>query len=277
MTARQNNEIENNVYLQVPNRGEQWEEIIHDFETLWQFFNACGAMDGKHVNIRCPAKTGSQFFNYKKTFSTILFAVVDARYNFLYIDVGTNGRANDASVFAKSAFKRALEEDTLNVPPCGVFIGDDAFPLRPNLLKPYSRCGHLNTRQKIFNYRLSRARRVVENAFGILVSRFRVFEKPISLSLRTAEQMVKTACALHNWLRKNASHGTSARQMPSYSLDLRDRQTGRREMPEEALSAFGRLPKTSMTNHPRAATQVRDQYAESFMTTRSVPWQWKMI
>lgn len=83
---------------------------MKDFEDLWQFPNACGAMDGKHVNIRCPAESGSQFFNCKKTFSTILFAVVDARYNFLYIDVGTNGRANDASVFSKLAFSRALEE-----------------------------------------------------------------------------------------------------------------------------------------------------------------------
>lgn len=141
MTARQNNQIENDVHLQVPNRGEQWEKVIQEFEALWQFPNACGAMDGKHVNIRCPPKTGSLYFNYKKTFSTILFAVVDARYNFLYIDVGTNSRANDATVFAKSAFNRALEEDTLNVPPRGVFNGDDAFPLRPNLLKPYSRCG----------------------------------------------------------------------------------------------------------------------------------------
>jgi len=56
-------------------------------------------MDGKHVIIRCPPKSASDCFNYKKDFSTILFAIVDSNYNFLYIDVGTNGRANDALVF----------------------------------------------------------------------------------------------------------------------------------------------------------------------------------
>ena len=235
-------------------------------------------MDDKLVNIRCPAKTGSQFFDFKKTFSTILFAVVDARYNFLYIDVGTNGRANDASVFSKSAFSRALEENALNVPARGVFVADDAFPLRVDTLGPYSRCCHLDNRQKIFNYRLSRARRVVENAFGILVSRFRVFEKPIPLSLKTTEQLVKTACALHNWLQKGSARDsiTSQNRIDLVSDHL-NRQTGRQEAQENAPSAFQRIPRTTMSNHPRAATQAREQYADRFVTSHAVPWQWRMI
>lgn len=178
---------------------------MRDFESLWQFPNACGAMDGKHVSVRCPPMSGSEYYNYKKTFSIILYAVVDARYNFSFIDVGTNGRVNDAAVFSKSAFNVALETNSLQVPERGVFLGDDAFPLRPNLLKPFSRCGPLTQTQQVFNYRLSRARRVVENTFGILVAKFRVFEKPIPLAIDTSKQVVKTCCALHNWLRKTST------------------------------------------------------------------------
>jgi hypothetical protein len=61
--------------------------------------NCCVSMDGKHVITRCPPKSGSDCFNYKKDFRIILFAIVDSNYNFLYIDVGANGRANGASVF----------------------------------------------------------------------------------------------------------------------------------------------------------------------------------
>lgn len=59
-------------------------------------------MDGKHVIIRCPKSHSFFFFSIKKiTFSIVLFAIVDADYNYIYIGVGTNGRTNDALVFQK--------------------------------------------------------------------------------------------------------------------------------------------------------------------------------
>jgi hypothetical protein len=93
-----------------------------------------------------------------------------------------------------------MENNELNLPPNSVIVGDDAFPLRTNLLKPYSRV-ILTLKQRVFNYRLSRARIMVENAFGILASRFRVFGKPIEVKVETVDIKVKASCVLHNWLR----------------------------------------------------------------------------
>lgn len=75
---------------------EQFVSIAEDFGRIWNFPNAIGCLDGKHVRIRCPNNTGSVYYNYKDFFSIILLALVDAKYKFIAIDVGSYGREGDA-------------------------------------------------------------------------------------------------------------------------------------------------------------------------------------
>ncbi|KAG0420514.1 hypothetical protein HPB47_003451, partial [Ixodes persulcatus] len=86
----------------------------------------------------------------------------------------------------------------VGVPP--VIVGDDAFPLSMNLMKPYTGT-NLDDEKVIFNYRLSRARRVAENAFGILANRFRFLHTSIDAEPGRVTSFVKAACVLHNYLR----------------------------------------------------------------------------
>ncbi|CAL1299096.1 unnamed protein product [Larinioides sclopetarius] len=80
------------------------------------------------------------------------------------------------------------------------FIGDEAFSLSPHIMRPFS--GKvLPEKKRIFNYRLSRARRNVESAFGILSNKWKIFHKAINVNLDLAKLIVKTCCSLHNFVR----------------------------------------------------------------------------
>ncbi|VVC42981.1 Harbinger transposase-derived nuclease domain, partial [Cinara cedri] len=92
---------------------------------------------------------------------------------------------------------------------------DDAFPLKKYLMRSYNR-RNLTREQAIFNFRLSRTRRISENAFGILVSKFRIFERPIPFIPHKVDTFF-LACAIHNWLQK-----TSQAYLPPDLIDHED-------------------------------------------------------
>ena len=115
-------------------------------------------------------------------------AVINARYEFMMVDVGDYGRLSDCSVYSSSKLGYDRNNNLLNIPKESVipgtnnyfpyvFVGDDAFPLRIYLVKPYPR-RTIRLREKITNYRISRAQRIVENAFRI--ARFKVFRREIT-------------------------------------------------------------------------------------------------
>uniref|UniRef100_UPI0037E704E4 zona pellucida sperm-binding protein 3-like n=1 Tax=Semicossyphus pulcher TaxID=241346 RepID=UPI0037E704E4 len=141
---------------------EEWRAIADNFQKLWNFPNCVGAIDRKHVTIQAPGNSGSQFHNYKGSFSVVLLGVVDARYRFRMIDVGAYGKSSDGGTLSSSAFGQALRHDALDVPSDAplpgagvatpfVFVGDEGFPLRRNMMRPFP--GHnLPPEQRIFNY-----------------------------------------------------------------------------------------------------------------------------
>ncbi|CAH1962620.1 unnamed protein product [Acanthoscelides obtectus] len=171
---------------------QQFTQIAKEFYDKWNFPNCLGAIDGKHIRIKCPHHSGSMYYNYKNYFSIVLQAVADANCKFVTIDVGGYGKQSDGGTFRSSSLFHLLDTGRLNVPPDSVlpssaveapyvFIGDEAYPLLRNLLKPYNR-RNLDVDREYFNMGLSRARRTVECAFGIINAKFRILWKPIEIS-----------------------------------------------------------------------------------------------
>ncbi|KAH6925276.1 hypothetical protein HPB50_003179 [Hyalomma asiaticum] len=146
---------------------EEWREIASGLWNRWQFLNCLGAVDGKHIRIVCPKKAGSLFFNYKGTHSIVLMAAVDSRYLFRLVDVGAPGRLSDGGIFKDSPIGQRLYEVKLNLPRAAilpgseiacprVFVGDEAFQLRPDFMRPLPG-SRTAPEEVIFNYTLSRA------------------------------------------------------------------------------------------------------------------------
>ena len=234
-------------------------------------------MDGKHIVLKRPINSGSLYFNYKSNFSIVLLALVDADYKFIYIDVGCNGRISDGGVFRNSTLAMSLDNESLNIPKSGedeklpyVIVADDAFPLKPNIMKPYPQ-RHLTKEKRIFNYRLSRARRVVENAFGIMASRFRVFLAPMSIAPDKAEKVVLASCVLHNFLREKCRN----RYTPYGTMDIEALDEGQVQ-PGEWRSHADCLQSISPQSGNKSgilSQDIREKFSVYFNTVGKVPWQ----
>ena len=65
----------------------------------WNFSNCISAIDGKHVTMQAPPKSGSEFLTYKKAFSILLIAACDAQYKFAYVNVGSAAHWSDGGTF----------------------------------------------------------------------------------------------------------------------------------------------------------------------------------
>lgn len=251
------------LFLKEPTETE-WKQIAKDFKDIWQFDHCVGAIDGKHVVIKAPPKSGTNFFNYKKTFSIVLLAVVDANKRFIYIDVGSMGRYSDGGILSDSVFGQKLRTSNLNLPPMDVlypggpelpfvFIGDEAFPLMNNLMRAYPK-SQLTDSRRIYNYRLSRARQVVEHAFGILSARWRVYKRPFECRIELVDKIVNATCALHNYLITN-------NKIPG----------------SETSSLINNNQLTKLTSsgfrYSNESFFIREEFCRFFNTAGSVPWQ----
>lgn len=267
--------------FQFPDSAEKWKVIAKTFEDRWNFPHCLGAMDGKHIDIVPPANSGSFYFNYKGRHSMVLLAIVDANYRFLLVDFGTNGRVSDGGVLQNTKFYEKLESNELKLPkPCNVtenfekvpyvFVADDAFPLTINIMKPFRQAQLDSASKEIYNYRISRARHVVENSFGILASRFRIFHTQINLEPENITKVVKATCALHNFLMEQ--HPTFYAPPNSTYQENYDGTTAIAglDTSESNMIALKRLNQGNITS---AAKQLRNEFTSYFMNEGKVPWQ----
>ena len=273
-------------YMPMPKNAAEWKAIADEYERRWNFPHCVGTLDGKHIRISQPKNSGSFFRNYKDFFSVVLLAIAGPSYQFIYVDIGSEGKASDGGIWKSSSFYDKLHKqgNPLKIPAPSTIEGidepvpyyllsDDAFALGPHLLKPYPSIG-LTKKQRLFNYRLSRSRRVIENVFGILTCRFRIYRRTIECNPDFVTLIVMATCILHNFLRQRGQ----ADYTPPGSFDEEDDAGNvipgrwREEVPIDSL------PKDKRKNAAEYAKNLRNSLANYFNTKHgSVPWQYSKI
>lgn len=138
-------------------------------------------------------------------------AIADADLRFISVDVGAHGAEGDAGIFSMTTLGEKIIRDELVLPEDAVlgstkmpfcFVGDDAFPLCKRIMKPFTPTKNkpLSQQETIFNYRLSRARKCVESAFGKLVAKWQCLGRTMFCLPDRAQKIVSACCILHNLL-----------------------------------------------------------------------------
>lgn len=151
-----------------------------------------------------------------------------------------------------------------------VFVVDDAFALSTCMLKHFPGLHTKGSKERVFNYRLSRARRVVENVFGIMSSVFRVLRKPMFLQPEKVSIITLTCCFLHNFLRNSKS--SRSNYTPSDAELDGEFYPGTWRRDQENMTSL--LPlRNKARNSSIDAKNIREAFGEYFMNKGKVPWQ----
>ncbi|XP_060932360.1 putative nuclease HARBI1 [Limanda limanda] len=230
-------------YVSLP-KGTGWTDIAQDFWRLWNFPNCVGCIDDRRVSIRTGVDSGHHIE---------LFATCDAHHRFTMVDIASYDCEDEKRIFRSSRFGSRLLNRDLELPqPAAlpgssaehphVFLGDAAFPLHDNLMRPYSGV-NLDDAQKTYNYRHSRALKVIENTFDILIERWKILDRPIEYYPEKAVDVVKACIALHNMLAHN-----DAAESPTGRPYIPPNVTDTTEASGELLPGDWRSPVTRHTN-----------------------------
>ena len=238
-------------------------------------------IDRKHI-IQAIRRSGSAFLNYKKSFRIVLLAVCNANCDFTLVDIGEAGRQSEGGIYNNSKLGMAIDRNLINIPePITIneysvtkkflfdFVADEAFVLKPFMLRPFPRRNDLNLYELIFNYRLSRARRVIENTFRILTSRFRIFRRSFIGKTRNIKYITKAAVILHNFLMRRSTRNM---YWPSDYVEQKMSQglsPGSRRNEITGSQGLVDMRAQGSNNYSRAAKEIRNDFKDYFNSEHS--------
>ncbi|XP_036322439.1 putative nuclease HARBI1 [Rhagoletis pomonella] len=181
--------------IRVPTETEEKEAIANEFKNIAGFPNVLGCIDGSYISSRKPRhKIRSSYANRHDCMSITLQGICDAKLRFLVVFTGVPSKIHDSRVL-KLAF---IGKEFPNVcAPKYYLLGDSAYPLREYLLTPFRDYGNLSEAERLYT-KFCQTRVKIENAFGVLKSRFRQLMRLDFYNVESMAKFVIACCTIHN-------------------------------------------------------------------------------
>ncbi|XP_063216294.1 uncharacterized protein LOC134527499 [Bacillus rossius redtenbacheri] len=149
------------IYMPPPTT-QTWKEAAEGFSALWGFLNCVGSKDGKHIKLKYPNNSGSEYYCYKDFFFSRPSGSGGPFYKFIVVDIGSYGRHSDSVIFENSAlYRQYIDGNTIlppkplpgtNTPMPHVIVSDEGFALQTYLMRPYPKVGMINPKKKMFQF-----------------------------------------------------------------------------------------------------------------------------
>ena len=157
-------------------------------------------------------KIGERMFHcYRKDkFGYLLMAGCDHETKFRWADIRHPAVCSDYLAWTSSDVGRELEYDDSDlVLPGHSIVGDNAFVENATMSTPIPG-SNITEVQDAYNFYLSQLRITIERAFGILVHRWGVLRRPLSVSILKVPAIVTCLMRLHNYCIDHDSRRTKS-------------------------------------------------------------------
>ncbi|KAJ8875935.1 hypothetical protein PR048_023843 [Dryococelus australis] len=258
---------------------EAWRTWATEYDAKADFPRCLAAIDGKHCVVQALPGTGSQFYNYKGSYSVVLLAAVSAQYRFIMVDIGTEERSSDRDILKNSAFGRALARNELDFPPPEpisdstelfpyVFVADEAFPLTTNMMRPALASN--DCRKYIWDF----------------ICKVAHLPTAHSGSLPLVRAIIKVTTCLRNWLLTEEENlqpeerkYCSSRTPDSVDQDgnIIEGQWRTEVSDDNALRDLPPAMRLGSNRYSEAAANIREEYTDFFLSRGQIERQWRKI
>ena len=179
-----------------------------------------GAVDGWLCQIKVPAgdeagNIRSFFSGHYQCYGLNVQACCDSSCKFIHVSITSPGGTNDVRAFAKSKLSQLIK----NLPMGLYLVGDNAYIACEQLLTPFSGRHKNDPTKDAYNFHLSQLRIRIEQAFGMLVNKWRIFKSPLCKKLKNVPPLIMAAMRLHNFCVNERETNSATRVLSSDEVD----------------------------------------------------------
>ena len=174
------------------------------------------ALDGWLCRIRVPTSEetlnkASYFSGHYQCHGLNVQAACDARCRFIFLSIRCPGGTGDSRAF----YGTKLDTFLKGIPDGFYAVADNAYTLSATLIIPYSGSDKRYPEKDVFNFYVSQLRIKIEQAFGMMVNKWRVFKRPIELGLHAVPSLVECCMRLHNFCIDNRETDWKVPDLPA--------------------------------------------------------------